>query len=467
LKGNLPALFARGNGGVGSGERGAGSGEAGALLALVRATPGMLTPMLWADFVNAVSSLFSTSGVLLILLAVVQTTVVAIYLRDLGRRRQIEQGKRPAASEPLQNQLRLHPTHRHLESFTDGFHGAVDGLQLNVTRSPTQLTVTVQMPQLREPMVSVAELGLPGALPLQEPLLTATLNAAARAELRSMLNVGVIFRERRVQQVLPRSRVLPLDVDQVRSLVTSVRKVFVPIKDVPAALLANLRELDPSDPDALPVMRRNLRVLMRYCPSSPACKQARAMLSEATDPDLQAMLAIGRGDAGTATLVSVLSAPLTSPGPLISAAEQLGRMRHAPALPGLLHLLNSEHPEVVVAALGALRKLRKPNTARAIFGVMESPSAAAREAAVAALGDCGDAWAAAALKGWAKRNRRDRAVASAARLTAARLHDRFGALTEAEAGSLSMVGEEEALDGALSLPKHQAGQVSLVEKARD
>ena len=170
---------------------------------------------------------------------------------------------------------------------------------------------------------------------------------------------------------------------------------------------------------------------------------------------------MGRGGTGTAALVALLSAPAPAPGPLLSAVEHLGRMRHEAALPGFLHLLKSEHPEVVLASLAAIRKLKPQRRSRDIFVAMEHPSTEVREAAVATLRECGDAWAAAALLSWSKRHRRDRVVASAARLVAARLQDRHGALPAPAEGALTLLEDSNTCGGELSIPAADIGAVSL------
>ena len=419
----------------------------------------MVREMIWADFANTFLTLLFEGDLLFLILMPIEVGIGFLYLRGLHKRRQIEQGELPPDPEPLRDVLGLRPTQRHLDSFTNGFEGTVDGYGVDVIRNLSQLIITVEVPALRGPAMSVRDLGVPAALPLQEPLLTATLSASIRAELRSMLVAGVVFRSGSVRQTTHRSN---LDVQQVGALMASVKQLFAPIADAPGALLANLTEALLAGEDGLPMVRRNLRVLTRHFPSSPACKQARATLSESKDAEVQALLAVGRGGSGTAALVALLSDPTAAPGPLVSAAEQLGRMRYAPALPGLLHLLHSEHPEVVLAALAALRKLRAAGTSRAVFRVMNHKSAALREAAVGTLAACGDAWAAAALLDWAKRNRKDRSVAGSARITAARLHDRFGVLAEAEKGALSL--SETSESGALSLADRQrSGALSFVK----
>ena len=84
-----------------------------------------------------------------------------------------------------------------------------------------------------------------------------------------------------------------------------------------------------------------------------------------------------------------------------------------------------------------------------------------REAAVATLRECGDAWAAAALLSWSKRHRRDRVVASAARLVAARLQDRHGALPAPAEGALTLLEDSNTCGGELSIPAADIGAVSL------
>ncbi len=369
-------------------------------------------------------------------------------------------GRLFAGPEAAAAALRLHTEWGHLKDRTRVYGGKIEGVEARLTVFKGQALLEVEMAPPEVGFVSCGELlGRPLAVRAREPQLTAALGVEGRAALAGFLsrpgadviNGRLVWRGPGAEETL---------VGLAREMAALALRLNPPEASLPGALLANLEQAHEAGERA--ARARNLRALLRYFPHSSQAARARTLLAEEPDRAVRSLLAPGRGASGLGDITELLLDDTANHSAVLAAIEQLGRLRHQPALEGLLHRLSSDQDEVVAAAVEALRRLRSPAAIRPLVGVLDRPEVGLRMAAINALEEVGDAWAAAALRDWGRRNRRDHQPSAAARLAAARLEERHGALTGGELGAFALSGPAGG-SGALSLSAAPGG-LSLLDE---
>jgi HEAT repeat protein len=146
------------------------------------------------------------------------------------------------------------------------------------------------------------------------------------------------------------------------------------------------------------------------------------------------------------------------------AIEVLGRLRHAPALDGLVRALAGAEAPAAEAAARALGLLGGAAAEAALLESLERPHRGTREAAVRSLGDMGSVRSVAALRELADAGDAGSALRRTAREAIARIQSR---LVGAEAGQVALA-EVDPLRGSVSLVSLEAeeGRICLADAPR-